>query len=277
MKHALLPVLLMAAPALFAQQSLTDSMYGQIPVLPEVLQCNQPEAYADSRTIIHAMLDKLAEEINTSEEEGKLVREKAYLKLQASFPSDDELKKTEKLTDAEQQAFWADVEAKQSQTDHAIAQNHLRIKDEKHRLSQRLDNYNQQLLELTEKFSEVKYKALKVKADKRQDVYITCCNSNHNLTDEGRQQLEKIKREYCAVVSSAMLQKLTFQYHNLRDIIFIHQRLTAFELMESSLLSEEELYQQNAPLIYQTGLIILSEFLTDYVELYDLLPGAADN
>ena len=277
MKHALLPVLLMAAPALFAQQSLTDSMYGQIPVLPEVLLCNQPEAFADSRNIIHTMLDKLAEEINTSKEEGKLVREKAYLKLQATFPSDDELKKTEKLTDAEQQAFWADVEARQSQTDHAIAQNHLRIKDEKLRLSLQLDSYHQQLLELTEKFSEVKYKALKIKSDQRQDVYITCCNSNHNLTDEGRQQLEKIKREYCEVVSSAMLQKLTFQYNNLRDIVFIHERLTVFELMESSLLSEEEICQQNAPLIYQSGLVILSEFLTDYLELYDVLPGEADN
>lgn len=74
-----------------------------------------------------------------------------------------------------------------------------------------------------------------------------------------------------------MLQKLTFQYNNLRDIVFIHERLTVFELMESSLLSKEEICQQNAPLIYQSGLVILSEFLTDYLELYDVLPGEADN
>ena len=56
-----------------------------------------------------------------------------------------------------------------------------------------------------------------------------------------------------------------------------YSRLTAIEVVGFSTLEEDKILNQNAALLDLTRLEVLAQFLNNYKQLYDFLPGGMDN
>jgi hypothetical protein len=97
-------------------------------------------------------------------------------------------------------------------------------------------------------FIEVHYAAMKVISDRRQEIYETCME-NDSLSNYGKQQIVQSQIQFCAAVSPSMLNKIKFELSHLKQNISLHKRLIVIELMEFSLLSEEDILSQNAALL----------------------------
>jgi hypothetical protein len=210
------------------------------------------------------------------DEELKNNGDKTYNIISAGFPTEEELKKVEKLSEAEQQAFWKKIEDDQTRIEKTIASNSLKYQAEKETLNKKVADYQNELLVIVEEYGKIDYKAGKAKSDKRQKIYNTCIENN-SLTKYGQQQMEEISIEFCSVVSPVLLKKLRFEYGNLKQNMSLYRRLTVIELAEFSTLTEEEVSEQNAALLDLNDLEILAQFITNYKSLCDILPGGISN
>lgn len=212
----------------------------------------------------------------TLTEELKNNGDETYNTISSGFPTDEELKELEKLSEAEQQAFWKKIEADQEQIDKAIADNNLKYQAEREMLNKKIADCQNELLAISEELSEIHAAAMKVKSDKRQNIYNTCM-ANNSLTAFGLQQITGIQVEFCSDVSSALLKKLSFEYGNMKQNMSLYRRLTVIELAEFSTLTEDDVCEQNAALLDLNDLEILAQFINSYKNLFYILPGSIDN
>ncbi|WP_291859992.1 hypothetical protein [Marinilabilia sp.] len=251
-------------------------VYNQITPLPDKLLCENTDNYAETIALIESLSDQLEKIKLNLNQELTTNGDETYKSISAGFPTDEELKKVEKLSEAEQQAYWEKIEANQSQLDNAIADNSLKFQAEKERLNKQVADYQNELLAIVEELSEIHYEATKIKSDKRQKIYNTFIENN-TLTEAGKQQIDKISAEFCSVVSPALLKKLRLEYDHLKNNMALYRRLTVIELMEFSTLTEEVVSAQNAALLDLNDLEMLAQFLTNYRNLFNFLPGEFDN
>ncbi len=276
MKAFILIFIVFWSSVVFAQNSRLATIYSQIPPIPDKLLCESPGNLVGTISQIESLSAQLNEMRGKLDEESKTERESAYLEMSAGFPTDEELKRVEKLSEEQQRAFWEKIEADQTNLENAVSKNTIKYQAEKEALNHQIGEYNNKHLEMTEAYSKVHVEAMKRKSDKRQIIYNTCM-VNNTLTDHGRQQIAEIAVEFCATVSPVMLKNLRFEYAGLKQNMASYSRLTAIELVEFSTLKEEEIYKQNAALLDLTALEVLAQFLNNYKQLFDFLPGSVDN
>ncbi len=276
MKITISTLMVFLGPVLFAQNSKLEMVYNQITPLPDKLLCENTDNYAETIALIESLSDQLEKIKLNLNQELTTNGDETYKSISAGFPTDEELKKVEKLSEAEQQAYWEKIEANQSQLDNAIADNSLKFQAEKERLNKQVADYQNELLAIVEELSEIHYEATKIKSDKRQKIYNTFIENN-TLTEAGKQQIDKISAEFCSVVSPALLKKLRLEYDHLKNNMALYRRLTVIELMEFSTLTEEVVSAQNAALLDLNDLEMLAQFLTNYRNLFNFLPGEFDN
>lgn len=170
-------VLLMGS-VLYAQNNKPETIYIQIPPVPEELVCENADNYSESIALIDslsAQLDRMKRKLN---EVLKTKGDETYNTLSAGFPTEEELKNVEKLSEAEQRAFWKKMEDKQTQIEKTIVSNSLKYQTEKEALHKKLADYQEGLLTISEEYSEAHYNAMKAKSDKRQKIYDTCIENN---------------------------------------------------------------------------------------------------
>ncbi len=268
--------MLFLCTALFAQNKNLETIYYQIPPVPDKLLCGSGDNYTETIRLIQSLSVQLEEMKLYLNEKLQNDGDKDHNTMSAGFPTDEDLKKVEKLSEAEQQAFWKKIEANQNQLDKTIAYNKLKYQNEREMLNQKVTDYQNELLAISEELSEIHYAAMKVQSDKRQNIYNTCMK-NDSLTAYGKQQIAAIDVEFCASVSPAFLKKLRFEYSNLKQNILFYRRLIVIELTEFSTLNEETVYKQNAALIDLTELEILEQFINNYKDLFTILPGSVLN
>lgn len=261
---------------LCAQNSKLDSIYNQIPPPQDKFLCESAEYYAEEMALLESLSVQLEEMRLRLNEELKNSGDETYNTISAGFPTDEELKKAEKLSEAEQKAFWKKIEDDQIQMEKAIASNSLKYQAEKEAINKKVADYQNELVTILEEINEIGAAAGKAKSDKRQLIYNTCIENN-SLTEYGQKQIEEISVEFCSVVSPAILKRLKFEYGNLKQNISWYRRLIIRELTEFSTLTEEVVSEQNAALLDLNNLEILAQFITNYRTLYDVLPGERDN
>lgn len=276
MKIIISTFMIFIGTVLCAQVSKLETIYNQIPPIQDKLLCDRADNYIEIIALIGSLSSQLEEMRLHLNEELKINGDETYNVISAGFPTDEELKKVEKLSEAEQQAFWEKIEANQNHADIAIADNLLKYQDEKESLNKKVTDYQNELFAITEEFIEIHHKAMEVKTDKRQHIYNTCM-ANNSLTAYGEQQMEQIKVEFCSAVSPAILKRLSFEYGNLKQNMSLYRRLIIIELMEFSNLKEEDVHKQNVRLLELNDLEILAQFMNNYGNLFNILPGSIDN
>lgn len=272
MKKLLILFSIMISSVFFAKGQQIEELYKQIPAVQDVLICEKAENYKDEIAQIYALSNHLKEIIKKLEEESKIQDESNYQAISGVFPTKEELDSVDKLSEEKQIAYWNSIEMKQTEIETSISINLGKFNDEKESLALELFEYQNEHLQLTEEFSIVHYLAMKEESDKKQDIENRYRNAANNLTEEGKQEIEKIEIEFCAVVSASYLKILKFEYANLKKIMAITRRLAAIEIMESSALSEEEMYIQNAAVLNLSEIELLDQFLTNYITFYSFLP-----
>jgi hypothetical protein len=261
---------------LCAQNRKTEAIYNQILQIDNKLLCDKPESNIELIENIELLSSALNEMKYQLEEELKTDGNKTYNTISAGFPTDEELKHIEKLTEKEQIAFWAKIEAGQTQTEKAIASNLLKFQNEKDSLLKTAADYHEELRLHTEAFLEVHYAAMKVLSDRRKEIYDNYME-NDSLSNYGKQQIVQSQIHFCASVSPSMLNKIKFERNHLKQNISLHKRMIIIELMEYSLLSEDEVLSQNAALLELNDVEILSMFIDSYKTMFDVLPGYNGN
>lgn len=261
---------------LSAQNSKLEAIYNKIPPIPDKLLCDNVDNYSETIALLESLLAQLEEIRYELDEDLKINGDQTYNSLTAGFPTDEELKIAEKLSEEEQQVFWEQFEAKQSQTDKTIAENTIKYQAEKEMITKQVSEYQNKLLEMVQEIGEIHYEAGKIKSDKRQSIY-NACMENNTLSKQGQLQIENISAEFCSVVSPVMLKKIRFEYNNLKKNMLAYRRFTIIELVEFSPLTEEVVCEQNAALLDLNDLEILNQFINFYKSLYNILPGALDN
>ena len=97
-----------------AQNSQLETIYDQIPPIPDKLLCESPDNLIETIAQIESLSAQLNDLRSKLDEESKIERENAYLEMFAGFPTDEELKSVEKLSEEQQQAFWQKIEADQT-------------------------------------------------------------------------------------------------------------------------------------------------------------------
>ena len=263
--------MLFLTTAAVAQNTALVTIYNQIPPIPDALVCEN--AGASRKTI--ALIDSLSVRLETMRlhlnEALKNNGDRTYTAVSAGFPTEEELKKVETLSEAEQQAFWEKIEAAQIQSENAIARNTMKYQAEKETLNYKVADYHNALLAISEELSEIYSAAMKVHSDKRLHIYDTC-RDNDSLTAYGRQQMTAIDAEFCAAVSPAFLKKLRFEYSSLKQNISMHRRLICIELAEFSTLTEKEVCEQNVALLDLTELELIVQCINSYKNVFSVLP-----
>jgi hypothetical protein len=260
----------------WAQTLKLESIYRQIPQPPEKFKCDNKEYYNLEMDLFESLRNQLGEMKLRLEEEMKVNGDKTYNAMTAGFPTAEELKRVDKLSEKEQQAFWQKIENDQAKADEAIARNIIKYQEEKERLNQQIAQHQDKLLTMSEELGIIHYNADNVISDKRQTIWDTCLENNR-LTEYGEQQMTKIRIEYCNTISTALLKKIRFEYNFLKQQIAIVDRLTAIEILQYSNLSEEVVYEQNAALLVLSEVEILSHYIDAYTYLYGILPGEISN
>jgi hypothetical protein len=250
-----------------------EAYYNQIPSAPDILFCDNSEKYTGIKSKVNLLILQIEESRHKLDAEARISSEKAYNELSAGFPSDEELKRIDKLSEQEQMAYWAKVEATQTNFDEAVANKRLKYQKEKEDLNQQWIEYSDRLLKSKEEFTHAAYDADKIFSDKRQIIYDTSIGADNKLTKSGEKQMEEIRIEHCSAVSSAYLKIIRLEYDFLKQNMFVRKRLTAIELIESGTLSEQEVYKRNTALFDLTEIEVLSQYLSSYRQLLDLLPG----
>ncbi len=276
MKILISMFMLFIGTGLYAQNNKLEKIYNHLPQVPDKLLCEIAGNYTETLTLIESLSSQLEELKLQLNEDLKINGNETYRTISAGFPTDEELKKVEKLSEAEQQAFWGKIEAEQTLLNQAIAENTLKYQAEKETLTKQVADYQNEFVSILEELSEIHSAAMKVKSDKRQEIYNTCL-ANQSLTAYGQQQIEKIKVEFCCTVSPVFLKRLRFEYNNLKRNMSSFRRLTIIELAEFSTLNEEDICQQNASLLDLNDLEILAQFINHYKDLFDVLPDSFDN
>lgn len=276
MKNIISAFLLLTGSLLCAQSSKTEAIYNQILLIDNKLMCDSPDSNIELIAQIESLSTQLEEIKFRLDQELKTDGDKTYNTISSGFPTDEELKRIEKLPEGEQRAFWAKIEAKQMQTEKAIASNSLKFQNEKDSLRKIGAVYHEELLLHTEASIEVHYAAMKVISDRRQEIYETCME-NDSLSNYGKQQIVQSQIQFCASVSPSMLNKIKFELSHLKQNISLHKRLIVIELMEFSLLSEEDILSQNAALLELSEVEILTQIIGSYKGLIDILPGYFGN
>jgi hypothetical protein len=261
---------------LCAQNSKLESIYKQIPPTQDKISCQKAEFYEEEMALFESLtnqIDQLKIQLN---EEQKISGDETYNTISAGFPSAEELKRVDKLSEAEQQAFWKKFEDEQTRIAKIIESNTLKYRAEKEAINEKVADYDSKLFALLLEFTDAVYNAGNVKSDKRQKIYDTC-TENGSLNKSGQQQIEMICVEFCSVVSPKLLKKLRFEYDNLKQIMALHRRFIIIELAEFSTLSEEVVSKQNAAVLDLSDLEFLSLYIDNYKSLYRILPGEIDN
>ncbi len=261
---------------LWAQNSKLEAIYNQIPPLQHKFLCKNAEYYTVELALFESLTIQLEEMKIQLNEELTKKGDETYNIISAGFPTEEELREVETLSETAQQAFWKKIEEDQTRIEKTIASNSIKYQDEKEILNKKVAEYQNMLLAFAEEYSKVDNKAGKVKSDKRQKIYNTCIENN-SLTLYGKQQMEEISTEFCSVVSPILLKKLSFEFGNLKQNMALYRRLTVIELAEYSTLTEEVVCELNTELLDLNDLEILAQFITHYKSLYDILPGGIDN
>ncbi|MFO7620855.1 MAG: hypothetical protein R6W81_06255 [Bacteroidales bacterium] len=275
MKIIISTFMIFIGSALFAQNSKLETIYSQIPAPQDKFLCDA-EYYAEEMALFESLSAQLEELRLQLNEDLKNTGDETYNTISAGFPTAEELKRVDNLSQEEQQAFWQKIEADQERTDKAIANNTQKYQDEKEKLGIQVTQYQDELLKITEEYSEVHLRASEVKSDKRQIIYDTCMENN-TLSKNGQKQIEEISVELCSVVSPVYLKGLRFIYGNLKQNMSLYRRLSVIEIAEFSTLTEEVVCKQNAAQLDLNDLEILSQYITSYRMLYDILPGGINN
>lgn len=260
-----------------AQVSSLPAIYNKIPKIQDKLLCESAETYIATIQEIDLLFVQIEEMKHQLNQDLQTNNNKTDNTIQSLFPTDEELKQIEKLSEEEQQAFWEKIEAKDAEIEQTIANNRKRFQTERDSLNEQLAAYQTELLEIVEEFSEIHYAAMKVKSDKMQKINETCIGSDNNLTEYGKEQIGEIKIEYCEIVSDSYLKWLKYEYSWLEKIININKRLTIIDLMEFSTLNEKEVFEQNYQLIALNELEIIEQFIINYKELLSFLPSDLDD
>lgn len=268
--------LLLTGSLLCAQSNKTEAIYNQILLIDNKLMCDGPDSNIELIAQIESLSTQLEEMKFRLDQELKTDGDKTYNTISDGFPTDEELKRIEKLSEGEQQAFWAKIEAKQMQTEKAIASNSLKFQNEKDSLRKIGAVYHEELFLHTEAFLEIHYAAMKVISDRRQEIYETCME-NDSLSNYGKQQIVQSQIQFCAALSPTILNKIKFELSHLKQNMSLHKRLIVIELMEFSLLSEEDILSQNAALLELNEVEILTQIIGSYKGLIDILPGYFGN
>ncbi len=261
---------------LCAQSNKTEAIYNQILLIDNKLMCDGPDSNIELIAQIESLSTQLEEMKFRLDQELKTDGDKTYNTISDGFPTDEELKRVEKLSEGEQRAFWAKIEAKQMQTEKAIASNSLKFQNEKDSLRKIGAVYHEELFLHTEAFLEIHYAAMKVISDRRQEIYETCME-NDSLSNYGKQQIVQSQIQFCAALSPTILNKIKFELSHLKQNMSLHKRLIVIELMEFSLLSEEDILSQNAALLELNEVEILTQIIGSYKGLIDILPGYFGN
>ena len=276
MKTVIISFIVLIGSALSAQNSKLELIYNQIPPLQDKFLCENAEYYTEEMALFESLTNQIEEMRIQLNEALKKNGDETYNIISAGFPTDEELIEVEKLSEEGQRAFWKKMEEDQTRIEKTIASNNIKYQAEKETLNKKVADYQNELLAIAEEYSELNYKAGKVKSDKRQKIFNTCIENN-SLTSYGKQQMENISVEFCSVVSPILLKKLRFEYGNLKQNMALYRRLTVIELAEYSTLTEEVVSELNAELLDLNDLEILAQFVTNYKTLYDILPGGIDN
>jgi hypothetical protein len=264
------------ASVLNAQSNKLESIYNQMPPLPEKCMCQNIEFYEEEMSVFESLTNQLEEIRIQLNEEIKNKGDETYNTISAGFPTEEEFSALEKLSEEEQIAFWEKMEDEQASIHEAIASNSIKYQAEKEALNQKLRDYQDDLLLITEEYVQLDYKAGKVKSDKSRKIYNTCIE-NDSLSNYGKQQIDEICIEFCSVVSMCLLKKLRFEYSNIKQNMALYRRLMVIELAEFSALSEEVVSVQNAAALDLNDLEILAQYISNYKTLYNILPGGMDN
>jgi len=268
--------LLLTGSLLCAQSNKTEAIYNQILLIDNKLMCDGPDSNIELIAQIESLSTQLEEMKFRLDQELKTDGDKTYNTISDGFPTDEELKRIEKLSEGEQRAFWAKIEAKQMQTEKAIASNSLKFQNEKDSLRKIGAVYHEELFLHTEAFLEIHYAAMKVISDRRQEIYETCME-NDSLSNYGKQQIVQSQIQFCAALSPTIFNKIKFELSHLKQNMSLHKRLIVIELMEFSLLSEEDILSQNAALLELNEVEILTQIIGSYKGLIDILPGYFGN
>ena len=276
MKVVLSIFIIFIGAGLYAQNSKLEAIYNQIPPVSDRLLCERADNYAETIALIETLSVQLEEMRVLLNEELKIHGDETYRIISGGFPTDEELKKAEKLSEADQQAFWAKVEAEQSRLDQMIAGNTLKYQAEKEMLNKKVADYQNELTAISAELSQIHYAAMKVNSDKRKEIYNTCM-VNNSLTAFGKQQIAMIAVEFCSAVSPVLIKRLRFEYSNLKQNMSLYRRLTIIELAEFSTIKEEDVCRQNASLLDLNDLEILAQFLNSYKDMFNVLPDSTDD
>lgn len=268
--------LIFIASVLGAQNIKIEKIYNQIPPIQDKLLCESADSYIKTAELLESLSAQMEEMRLHLNEELKNNGDETYKTISAGAPTAEELKRVDKLSQEEQEAFWQKIEADQERADKVIADNVQKYQDEKEKLDRQVYRYEDVLFKITEEFSEVHYRASKVKSDKRQEIYNTCMENN-TLSEHGRKLIDEISVEYCSVVSPAQLKMLRHEYDNLKQNMALHRRLSIIEIAAYSMLTEEVVIEQNAALLDLTDVEILAQFLKNYRAIIEVLPGGIDN
>lgn len=259
-----------------AQSSMQQEIYSQLPAVPDILICENAESYSETTVVLESLLNQLEVIGYQLEEETKIIDETAYNELTSDFPTAEELDAVEKLSEEEQKDFWAKIELNQTKFEETSEKNKLKYRAEKEILVRQLNDYNERYLNMNRQAYEKQNIAMKVKSDKMQNIYSTCMGTDNKLTEYGKQQIDKIKIEFCEAVSSSYLKALKFEYAGLKLNMSAKKRLAAIEIMEYSPLSEEDIYNINKPALDLTEIGLLIQFINNYKIIFEFLPGSND-
>jgi hypothetical protein len=277
MKIQIVSFMVFFSSVLFAQVSSFQAIYNQIPAIPDILLCETADNYNETQNQVNILLSQIEEMKLKLNEEIKINEQKSDIIIQSFFPTDEELKRIEKLSEEEQQAFWEKIEAQQIEIENSISNNSLKYQIEKDSLNQQFAIYREEQIIILEEFSEIHSATMKQTSDKIQNIDETCMGADNRLTEYGKQQIDKIWIEHCEIVSTAYIKRLKFEYLWLKQNIYNNNRLTAIKFMECSTLNEKEVYEQHSQLFDLTELSLIEQFISNYKDLLSFLPSDLDD
>lgn len=276
MKPRFIVLMLLVTTGLSAQNSKLDEIYRHIPPIPDKLMCDCADNYLKTISLLDSLAEQLREIKMTLTDEVNHQHRQQTEATSPLFPTEEELKKVEILSEEEQIAFWQKFEARFEKQQETVAANTQKYQAEKEILLQKSADYDKEISARLDEITLTVYQASEVKSKNRQEVYNNYL-ANNSLTETGKKRLKEISIEFCSAVSPTLLKKLRFEHANLKPRIALLRRLTLIDQLSLSSTPEEKGSQPYEALLDLTELEILAGFLTSYTSIFDYLPGGFDN
>lgn len=276
--NLLILVLMSINVLVFGQYKTPEWYYKQIPPIPDSLNCSSQ--YEVEK--VYAHLERLVEELDTiiaiMQMDVINLTESQINEQLATFPTNEELDKLATMTEAEQQKYGEEIDARINNSDILREEKIKLYQNEKSQLDMSFKEYWDGFEKVRNEHIDIVQIAGDAKFEKNQEVSRNIDGGDEATAIRFEKALEKNRVEYCEFVSQSALAVLKYQRENIDELIRIIKRTNAIEFMSVYYLSEEDLDGQFSSITQIVDYEVLRNYIKDYMEtITGSLPGSLGN